>query len=78
MLRAHVRMFPASEDTAAALYFLGRLAENSGDAGSARAYYDEIAREYPNYYYTVLARDRLKQVTAPPSAATAVNSALKW
>jgi soluble lytic murein transglycosylase len=69
MLRAHVRMFPASEDTAAALYFLGRLAEASGDAGAARAYYDEIAREYPNYYYTVLARDRLKQVTAPPSVS---------
>ncbi len=69
MLRAHVRMFPASEDTAAALYFLGRLAETSGDAGSARAYYDEIVRQYPNYYYTVLARDRLKQVTARPSAS---------
>jgi soluble lytic murein transglycosylase len=69
MLRAHVRMFPASEDTAAALYFLGRLAESANDPGAARAYYDEIAREYPNYYYTVLARDRLKQVTAPPSPA---------
>jgi soluble lytic murein transglycosylase len=69
MLRAHVRMFPASEDTAAALYFLGRLAESSGDAGAARAYYDEIARAYPNFYYTVLARDRLKQVTAAPSPA---------
>jgi len=69
MLRAHVRMFPASEDTAAALYFLGRLAESSKDTGAARSYYDEIAREYPNYYYTVLARDRLKQITAAPSPA---------
>jgi soluble lytic murein transglycosylase len=67
LLRAHLRMFPASDEAPAALYFLGRLAEASSDAGSARAYYDEIAREYPNYYYTVLARERLKQITVPPS-----------
>jgi soluble lytic murein transglycosylase len=68
LLRAHLRLFPASETAAAALYFLGRLAEGAHDAASARAYYDEIAREYPNYYYTALARDRLKAVTAQPSA----------
>jgi soluble lytic murein transglycosylase len=67
LMRAHLRMFPASEEAPAALYFLGRLAEASNDAAGARAYYDEIAREYPNYYYTVLARDRLRQVTVPPS-----------
>ncbi len=77
MLRAHVRMFPASEDTGGGgCISLGRLAETSGgDTGAARAYYDEITREYPNYYYTVLARDRLKQVTAAPSPA--VNEFLK-
>jgi soluble lytic murein transglycosylase len=69
LLRAHVRLFPGSEDTPAALYFLGRIAEEAKDAGSARAYYDEIAHQYPNFYYTVLARERLKQVSAPPSAA---------
>lgn len=69
LLRAHLRMFPASEDASAALYFLGRLAENSGDPASARAYYDEIVRQYPNFYYTVLARERLKRVAAAPSRA---------
>jgi soluble lytic murein transglycosylase len=70
LLRAHLRMFPASENASAALYFLGRLAEASGDAGASRAYYDEIVREYPNYYYTVLARERLKQVAgAAPSVS---------
>jgi len=67
LLRAHVRLFPASENAAAALYFSGRLAEAADDASGARAYYDEIVREYPNYYYTVLARERLKTVTAAPS-----------
>ena len=67
MLRAHLRLFPASEESSAALYFLGRLAEGSNDNGAARAYYDEIVREYPNYYYTVLARDRQSQIAAKPS-----------
>lgn len=65
MFRAHLRMFPGSEYAPGALYFLGRLS----DAAGARAYYDEIVREYPNYYYTVVARDRLKELGgAAPSA----------
>ena len=68
LMRAHLRLFPSSEESSAALYFLGRSAEAAGDAASARAYYDEIVREYPNYYYTVLARERLREVTAAPSA----------
>jgi soluble lytic murein transglycosylase len=73
MLRAHIRLFPGSESAAGALYFLGRLAEGisdkSHDITAARAYYDEIVREYPNYYYTVLARERLKEIgTVAPSA----------
>ena len=63
-------MFPASENSPAALYFLGRLAESENDPGVARAYYDEIVREYPNYYYAVEARERLKTVTATPAVAT--------
>jgi soluble lytic murein transglycosylase len=52
------------------MYFLGRLAEGSRDSGAARAWYEEIVREYPNYYYTVLARERLTQIAkTPPSAA---------
>ncbi len=69
LMRAHLRMFPASEDSPGALYFLGRLAEGAKDPGAARAYYDEIVREYPNYYYTILARERLTQITATPSAS---------
>jgi soluble lytic murein transglycosylase len=62
MLRAHVRMFPGAENAAGALYFLGRLAEGVRDPAGGRAYYDEIVKEYPNYYYTVLARERLKEI----------------
>lgn len=72
LLRAHLRLFPASENASAALYFLGRLAEGSRDRGAARAFYDEIAREYPNQYYAMLARDRiapLASVDPSPSAS---------
>ncbi len=71
MLRAHLRMFPASENAAAALYFLARLDEGSGDRGTARAYYEEIIREYPNYYYAILARDRETKVAAAPISPAA-------
>ena len=72
MLRAHLRMFPSSEYAAGALYFLGRLAQDARDAGSARAYYDEIVREYPNYYYTVVARERLKEVSNVAASPKAI------
>ena len=71
LLRAHLRLFPASDNASGALYFLGRLAEQSRDRASARAYYEEIAREYPNQYYAMLARDRitpLAGVTPAPAA----------
>jgi len=68
LLRAHLRMFPGAEYAAGALYFLGRLAEGAHDAASARAYYEEILREYPNYYYNVVARERMKEMgNAAPS-----------
>jgi soluble lytic murein transglycosylase len=70
MLREHVKLFPASEKASTALYFLGRLAEAGGDLGAAKTYYEEIVREYPNYYYAILARDRLDE----PSVSDAVPS----
>ncbi len=70
LLREHLRMFPNSDESSAALYFLGRLAANAGDASSARDYYGEISREYPNYFYATLARERLAELGAPPAASS--------
>ena len=72
-LRAHLSMFPASENAPAALYFLGRLAESSEDIAAARVYYGEIAREYPNHYYAGLARERL---ASPPVSAAGARPAV--
>src|SRR5207253_1529941 len=72
LLREQVRLFPGSEDTSAAIYFLGRMAEAASDSGSARAYYEEVSREYPNFYYAVVARERLAELGAGAPSPAAV------
>ena len=67
MLREHLQNYPDSDHATAALYFLGRIAEAKGDRAAARSYYDELNTAYPNYYYAVLARERLMD----PEAAKA-------
>jgi soluble lytic murein transglycosylase len=71
LLRQQLERYPADPRTGAALYFLGRLSEASGDFAAARAYYARIVSLFPNYYYAVRARERLadtKLVAAEPSA----------
>lgn len=57
-LRAHLTRFPSSEKAGAALYYLGRLAQESGDYAAARRYWAELQTRFPNYYYTVVVRPR--------------------
>ena len=73
-LREHLERYPAHPSASAALYFLGRLAESAGDYAEARTYYTKLSALFPNYYYGVLARERLTQpklVGAGGSAKTA-------
>jgi soluble lytic murein transglycosylase len=69
LLREHLIRYPASDQTSPALYYLGRMAESKSDWASARAFYDALDSAYPNYYYAVLARERLE--TQSLLAATA-------
>jgi len=74
LLREQLKLFPGADDAQAALYFLGRTAEAANDVSSARAYYSEIVREYPNHYYMTVARERLNNMsdvafTGPSQAA---------
>ena len=69
-LREHLERYSLDPKTGAALYFLGRLSESDKDPSAARAYYAKINELYPNYYYALLARERLadpKVVAAEPS-----------
>ncbi len=60
LLRTHLQKYPASDDVNDALYFFGRLAERKNQNGVARACYDEIVSRFPNTYFAVVARERLK------------------
>ncbi|MBV9759299.1 MAG: transglycosylase SLT domain-containing protein [Acidobacteriaceae bacterium] len=60
LLRSHVQQYPGSTDVNDAMYFLGRLSERKNDNASARACYEELGARFPNTYYAVLARERLK------------------
>ena len=69
LLREQVQRYPDSVDTNAALYYLGRFSETRGDDAAARAYFSELVRLFPNTYYGVIGRERLKG-TKVASAAT--------
>ena len=73
LLREHLRNHPAHPTDGAALYFLGRRSEQESDFGAARACYQRLSGAYPQHYYAVLARERLRRpeiATVAPSAAT--------
>jgi len=71
LLREHILRYPDSEDTTGAMYYLARAAEARGDVAAAHAWYQRLVTHYPNFYYALLARDRLRQ----PSVAQAAISA---
>ncbi len=70
LLREHLARYPASDQVSPALYYLGRIAESKSDWSAARVFYDTINNAYPNYYYAILARERLET----PSIASATAS----
>ncbi|HYL77584.1 MAG TPA: transglycosylase SLT domain-containing protein [Bryobacteraceae bacterium] len=82
ILEDHLKRYPDSDHASTALYFLGRIAESKSDWSAARVYYDEINNWYPNYYYAILARDRLAQPNVagatPSAAATKFLSAIQF
>lgn len=63
LLREHLERYPAHPSASAALYFLGRLAEADQDYSAARAFYTRLTAQFPNYYYGILARQRMTQPT---------------
>jgi soluble lytic murein transglycosylase len=76
LLREHLERHPGHPSASAALYFLGRLAEagpDRNDYPAARTFYTRLAAQFPNYYYGLLARQRMTQPTiaaAGPSEKT--------
>lgn len=63
-----IALYPTSSQVSAALYWRGRLAEEDNDPDTARAYYLKISERFRNYYYGVLARERIANLhpVGPP------------
>jgi soluble lytic murein transglycosylase len=59
----HLALYPTSSQAPAALYWRARLAEDRGDRGLARAYYQKLSENYLHFYYANLARDRLARMS---------------
>ena len=71
LMREQVSRYPADTKASAAMYFLGRLAEDQQDFPAARAWYERIDQVFTHYYYGLLAREKLAQknlANAAPSA----------
>jgi soluble lytic murein transglycosylase len=81
---AHLKQYQQSPagHISGSLYFLGRIAESKSDFGAARVYYERLRTDFPNQYYGVLARDRLKAAAiaqaAPSQQASALLASMKF
>ncbi len=71
LLREHLTRYPTRPTAGAALYFLGRDAEEHREFGDARAYYDRLSKTFENHYYAMLARARLQRVEIQGVASSA-------
>jgi soluble lytic murein transglycosylase len=57
-----IALYPAFSETPAALYWRARLAEEDNDLAMAGAYYQKLNSRFRNYYYGVLAQQRLAKI----------------
>lgn len=65
-LAEHLRRFPGSQFTPDALYWLGRLAEESHNDGLARSYYEKLQDRFPQNYFANEASVRLHALGSGP------------
>ena len=65
-LTEHLRRFPGSQFTPDALYWLGRLAEESRNSGLARSYYEKLQERFPQNYFANAATTRLQTIGTGP------------
>ena len=64
LLTEHIRRYPTSPYIPDALYWLGRLAEEAGNTGVARSYYDKLVQRFPENYFETAAEKRLEKIGA--------------
>jgi len=75
-LESFLRNDPSGEHASAALYFLGRSAENRRDKATAKAYFQRAIDTFPNHFYAELSRDRIIQGGLAAQAASPQTEAM--
>lgn len=71
LMDEQIRLYPASVEASTALYWRGRIYEDEDhNLGQAANYYRSLTTNYANYYYAVLARERLKVIGSHAPAVT--------
>jgi soluble lytic murein transglycosylase len=55
----HLKLYPASPEVPAVLYWRARIAEDEHDLSTARVRYNKLSARFVNHYYAQQARDRL-------------------
>ena len=64
LFEEQIEMYPGSPEVPGAIYWRGRMAEEDGNKGLARAYYQKLTENYRYFYYANLARDRIARLGA--------------
>ncbi|MDX2149421.1 MAG: transglycosylase SLT domain-containing protein [Bryobacteraceae bacterium] len=62
-LERHLRDWPSSDKASAAMYYLGRMAEERGQKGKAATWFSGIVERFPNSYYAMLSREKLASMS---------------
>ena len=77
LLIDHLRRFLGSTFAPDALYWLGRLAEESDNPALARAYYQKLESRFPQNYFSTTASWRLKALGQGPLAEASVLASIQ-
>jgi soluble lytic murein transglycosylase len=69
LMEEHIRLYPESQETPGALYWRARMfEEQEHNLPQAMNFYHSLSETYHNYYYALLARNRLAILGDPPQS----------
>lgn len=76
--RLFIKQFPHNAWRPQVLYWLGRVAQHRDYLSNAQALYQRVAMDHPFHYYSLQAREQLRQLSVPPPPITVPNGNATW
>jgi soluble lytic murein transglycosylase len=73
-----IERFPHNAWRPQVLYWLGRVAQQRDAPSNAQALYERVAMDYPLHYYSLRAREQLRQLSVPPPLVAVPNDNTHW